>query len=216
MKAKKYFLLTVSVISTLVVLSPRLWASEDYEELSYEQLVDRLSKKRATVLSPRDTTFDSIRLHAGVGLLTSVANIHTSGADAKLQNGFDLSLGVDLFSPNWTSEFAIRNFGTTESGSESRSLREFAIKTFYRSGINQKIAWKIGGGFGSRSLRVTDVARNIYINETSPALIGFGGLESFLSRNLSIGVELGVRTALSAKSVDQGSVDGAVRLDTHF
>lgn len=197
-------------------MSPSLSASEDYEEISYDQLLDRLSKKRTTIMSSNDSTFDSIKLHAGFGLLTSVASIQTSGSDVKMQNGFDLTLGIDLFSPNWTSEFAIRNFGTTENGSESRSLREFALKTFYRKGVNQKIAWKIGGGFGSRTLRVTDAPRNVYINETTPSLIGFGGIETFLSPKLSLGFELGARTALSSRAADQGSIDGAVRIDTHF
>lgn len=216
MNAKKYFILALVFVTSILLTSARLWASEDYEEISYDQLLDRLSKKRSTILSNSDTTFDDIKLHAGLGLLTSAANIRTSGSDVKFQNGFDLSLGIDLFSPNWTSEFAIRNFGTTENGSESRSLREFALKTFYRRGVNQKIAWKIGGGFGSRTLRVSDPARNIYVNETTPALIGFGGLETFLSRSLSLGFELGARSALSSRATDQGSIDGAIRLDTHF
>lgn len=80
--------------------------SQDYEEVSYEDLIQRLSKKKTKVMNEQvgASVLDDIMIHAGIGLTTSALNYFDGkGTGEKHANGFQLSFGIDLFSPNWAS-----------------------------------------------------------------------------------------------------------------
>jgi hypothetical protein len=214
MKMQKVLLfLSVLLGSTLVQ------AAGEYEEVSYDDLVNQINKRKSSVIRNANDPLDDIKLHAGFGLITSANNVRTTsgGRDTlKYQNGFQISLGIDLFSPNWSSELAIRNFGKAESGTETRSLREFDLKFMNRDHWTDKTGYRLGAGIGNRYLKIDDEYNEVSVNDTTPTALLFGGIDAFASKNLSIGVEAGLRTSMVNQSADKNSFDLTVRLDTYF
>src|SRR5689334_20548769 len=97
---------------SLLASSTFVWAAADYEEVSYDDLLNQINKRKTHVIQNANDPLDQMRLHAGFGLITSANNINTGGGrdTLKYQNGFQLSLGIDLFSPNWIAETTLRNF----------------------------------------------------------------------------------------------------------
>jgi hypothetical protein len=192
--------------------------AQEYEEVSYDDLVRQISSKKSKVVEQKTSILDDITLHAGVGLVTSSMNVSESNRNLQMQmQGFQISLGVDLFSPNFVAEGAIRNFGTGASGDESRTFRELDLKVFYRSLPSSNIGnvgYRFGAGLGTQYLTVSDPSNQI--NEATPASILFAGIETNLSKNFGVGAELGYRSSLLSSSADRDSVDLMLRLDTYF
>jgi len=214
MKLQKGFLISILLLASTLVQA----AGKEYEEVSYDDLVNQLNKKKSSVIRGANDPFDDIQLHAGFGLITSANSVNTGGARdvLKYQNGFQLSLGIDLFSPNWTAETAIRNFGQARSGTETRSLREFDLKFMHRDSIKDKLGFRLGTGIGNRYLIIDDAENNIAINDNTPTALFFGGLDVFASKKLSIGIEAGLRTSMINQTADKSAADITVRMDTYF
>ncbi len=207
--SKGFWLAAALLVSTLA-------QAADYEEVSYDDLVNQINKRKNSVVQNANDPLDSIKLHAGVGLLTSANNINTGqGSDTvKYQNGFQLSLGIDLFSPEWAAETALRNFGQAKSGSETRSLREFDLKLMHRHMLSSSSGFRLGAGIGTRYLKIDDI--NVNIDDTTPTALIFGGLDIYAAKNFSVGIESGFRTSMVNQTSDRGSLDLTVRLDTYF
>ena len=188
-----------------------------YQEVTYDDLLNQLSRKKSQLQSDKNSPFDKIMFHAGLGLISSAISVQIDGKDrTKYQNGFQLSLGVDLFSEVWATEGVIRNFGTVKSGNETRSLREFDLKVFHRIQINSDSGLRFGAGLGTRYLKINDALSGLAINDNTPVTTIFGGLDSFLSKSTSLGVETGFRTAMISRTHDKNSVDITLRLDIYF
>ncbi len=207
----------VSFVGLLFLLETKVQAQE-YEEVSYEDLVNQINKKRARVSETSNNTsiLDDITIHAGFGLLTSSMLVSESVRNSQIQlNGFQLSFGIDLFSPLWVAEAAIRNFGSGSSGSANYSFRELDMKVLYRSAANPgDIGIRVGGGLATQYLTLNDVGASI--DESAPASVVFAGVESKVSRNLAIGAELGYRNSLLSNAANRDSVDLTFRLDSFF
>jgi hypothetical protein len=161
---------------------------------------------------------DQIQLHAGLGLISSANSIRAAGQrdQIKYQSGFQLTLGIDLFSPSWVAETALRNFGQVRSGTEVRSLREFDLKLMNRNLISDVTGYRAGLGIGHRYLKIDDEANNLSINDNTPTALFFVGLETYLSKTLSIGLEAGLRSSMVIETADKASADLTLRLDTYF
>jgi len=203
-------------ITSIFVAETKVWA-DDYEEVSYEDLVHQINRRRSQVSeSTSSNMLDDITLHAGVSLLTSTLQISEAGKIDNLQmNGFQISFGIDLFSPNWVAEGAIRNFGTGSAGIVNYSFRELDMKVVYRvpAAIGE-MGFRAGAGLATQYLNLTDGA--YAVNESTPASIIFGGLEGKLSRNFALGGELGYRSALVNTAANRNSLDLSLRLDAFF
>lgn len=206
------FLGLVTIISSLA------WAATETEEVTYDDLVNQLQQKRRRVeKSTAEHPLDHLQIHAGVGLISSTNRLEIpESRGERTLNGFQISVGIDLFSPEWVSEIVLRNFGTSERGSETRSLRELDLRAFYRGSLSRQLGYRLGGGLGTRYFRFADSRLRISRGEETPCFVGFGGFESYLSNQVSLGVELGARTALLDRSIDRSSFDLMVRLDTFF
>lgn len=212
MKLQKGFLISILLfISTLV-------QAADYEEVSYDDLVNQINKRKSSIIRNSNDPLDQIKLHAGVGLISSANSVNTGrGQDAiKFQNGFQLSLGIDLFSPKWAAETALRNFGQARSGTESRSLREFDLKVMHRDLFSSTAGYRLGAGIGNRYLKIDDEANGIAVNDNTPTALFFGGVDAYVSKNMSLGMEGGLRTSMINQTADKSAVDVTIRLDTYF
>ncbi len=218
MKQSKGFWFSALLAPALVTVlfSTMVQAADDYEEVSYDDLVQQIHQKKNNVVRNANDPLDALKIHAGVGLLTSANNVNTGrGSDTmKYQNGFQLSLGIDLFSPEWASEMALRNFGQARSGSETRSLREFDLKLMRRDHISSSTGFRAGAGIGTRFLKINDV--DVNIDDSTPTAMIFGGLDIYAAKNFSVGAEAGFRTSMVNQTADKGALDLTIRLDTYF
>lgn len=213
MKLQKGFLFLLISLSTTLVQ-----AATEYEEVSYDDLVNQINKRKSSVIRNANDPLDDIKLHAGFGLITSANNVNTGqGRDTlKYQNGFQLSLGIDLFSPYWSSELAIRNFGQAKSGTETRSLREFDLKFMNRNHLSEGAGYRLGAGIGNRYLKIDDDYNGVAIDDSTPTALFFGGIDAYVNKNISFGIEGGLRTSMVNQTADKSAFDLTVRLDTYF
>lgn len=189
----------------------------EYEEVSYDDLVNQLHQKKTSVIQNANDPLDANILHAGFGLITSANSLNIRGDNTiKYQNGFQLSLGIDLFSPQWVAEAALRNFGQAHSGTESRTLREFDLKLIHRDRLSADVGYRLGAGIGNRYLKLIDDTNGVAIEDNTPTSIFFAGFDFFASKNMSVGVELGLRTSMVNSTTDRNAADLMIRLDTYF
>ncbi|MBX2989249.1 MAG: hypothetical protein KF802_15280 [Bdellovibrionaceae bacterium] len=188
-------------------------ASEEVEELSYEDLVEQLSSRQKAQAPPAGSPFDEVRIHPGLGFVNSFSSFQVDGKNlSRNQNGMQLSLGVDLFSPNWMAEVAWRNFGETRAGAEEHYLRELDLKFLHRSPIDANWDYRLQGGLAQRQLRLTDEAKNIRISDDTPAVLGSIGAAARLNSLSSLNFDLGARSPVVGRTADKGSVDFSVEL----
>lgn len=217
-KALQFVLITVSVSFTQIFTPTLVQAASrngDYEEVSYDDLLNELNAKKSTLTQKQDSSFDEIRLHAGIGYANSFTNIATQNQNFNRHaTGIQLSLGMDLFSPNWYSEGVFKNFGLTSYGTEEMTLREFDLKLGYTSKLENIWSYSISSGLSNRFLRFTDSSRNIDIDSTTPSLIISTGFNAQVHKNLSLGTEVSVHSAIISRTADKNSFDFAFRLTT--
>lgn len=214
-KAQKTSWLSWLTVATMVLFSTKVLA-EEVKELTYEDLVERLSQKKARVIRNQNDIRDDLKIHAGFGLLSSMNSVNAGyGHDEiKYQNGFQISLGIDLLSPLWASEVALRNFGQVKSGTETRTLREFDLKFFHHDMFSRNSGYRLGAGLGTRYFKLQD--RDLDIDESTPTVLMMGGLDIFASSNFSVGLETGFRTSMVNNSADKGGLDLTLRMDAYF
>lgn len=211
---KRFLQSLLLIVLTLVAAKVQ---AEKVEEISYDDLVNRLNKKKSQYSAPSGTNLDDIALHAGAGLVSSFTTLNVNGTDFSRQiNGFQISFGIDLFHPSWMAEGALRNFGNTTIGSETLTLRENDLKVLYRAKVNDKAGFRAGTGLSTRSTKYENRSTGADISESTPSWIFFGGLEAYVNKSLSLGIEGGYRSSMISRNSDKGAIDMMVRLDTHF
>lgn len=190
-------------------------SKEDYEEVSYDDLLNELSAKKKNMASGQTSSFDDVRLHAGIGYVNGFTNISAGNSNYNRHaNGIQLSLGMDLFSPNWYSEGVFKNYGVTSSGSEELTLRELDLKIGYTNKLESIWSYNIATGLSNRFLQFTDTAKDVRVDDTTPSLIISTGFAAQVHRHLSIGAEVSAHTAMVNKTADKNSFDFAFRLST--
>ncbi len=191
-------------------------AGTNYEEVSFENLLSELSRKENRHLVATDP-FEDIQIHAGMGLITSVSNVSSRAQETYVyQSGIQLALGIDLFSPFWMSEGTFRNYGKNSYGGENFYLKEFEFKLMFQNPIKDSTKLRFGGGLAARYLTIEN--RNSLATEkiTTPDSVITFGMDTALSKGLSLGVDFSGRSNMTPKSVDRYAADMTVRLDTHF
>lgn len=200
--------------STLVQAAPASSASE-YEEVSYDDLLNELSAKKKTMARSHNDSLDTTRIHAGIGYANTFSNISTQQQNFNRHaSGIQLSVGMDLFSPNWYSEGVFRNYGLTSSGSEELTLREVDLKIGYTNRLQSIWNYSISSGLSNRFLRFVDPTRSIDVDEVTPSLVISTGFSAQVHRNLSIGAEASAKSAIVNRTADKNSFDFAFRITT--
>ncbi|GIL17778.1 MAG: hypothetical protein BroJett040_15290 [Oligoflexia bacterium] len=217
MKRSFQILFFVVITFTLMALSTKVQAS-DYEEVSYDDLINRLNKKKSKVIQSQSSSpLDDIMIHAGFGLVTTVSNVNFGDRNySHTYNGFQLSFGIDLFSPDWVAEGAIRNYGNAQTGSEYRTLRETDMKVMYRGKTSDRGGYRLGTGLATRYFKVNDPINNVHISDTTPSALFFGGIDASINRHFGVGIEVGYRSAMVNYTSDKNSVDFMLRMDSFF
>lgn len=206
----KLLMMTLLIAFSVTTKAQSSFSSNDeVEELSYEDLVDRLSaKQRLNVSRQVDSPFDRIQIHGGVGIVNSFSTFRIQGKnEARFQNGMQLSAGVDLFSPKWMTEVAWRNFGLNRSGTEEHSLTELDLRVGYRDLIEGPWHYRLQSGLTQRNLRLIDEVQGYEITAQTPALLASAAAILKFSPNASLQIEAGGRAPVIDRTADKGSLD---------
>lgn len=184
-------------------------STAEYEEVGYEDLVRQISSKKKNIEDRRQPhPFDQVMIHSGVGYVNSFTVMDIQNRESqKYQNGIELSLGVDLFSPNWYAETSFRNFGVTSYGPQEIILKELDLKVGFKDHLQKPFVFKIDGGLANRYLKINDSDRDVAINDTTPMLLGTVGIAAELSPLISLGVNFSGKSALISRTADKSAFD---------
>jgi hypothetical protein len=219
MKLKNLFIAVLLVGLPLKAFS----STEDEDFMSYDAIVNELSSSSKSSLPglPEGDSFDSILLHAGVGLATSYVFLSPKEGPRSygFLKGFEANLGIDLFSRNWLAEGSLRSFGTEELRRDSyASLKEFDLKVVYQDALTGKMLFRLGGGMAARYLnyKFENDKGTQEQKFSTPATLISAGLKAQITSALSIGTELGYRSALVQDTIDDSAIDASLRLDARF
>ncbi|MCB0351400.1 MAG: hypothetical protein KDD38_09470 [Bdellovibrionales bacterium] len=185
----------------------------------YDSIVKELTSSTYSNKSINTST-EMIKFHAGLGVLTSrlSMNLPKGLPSLKTLRGFEARFGIDLFSPNWVAETAVRTFNPEEFADAELSMREFDLLLLYTAAIDRPIHFNIGGGMSARYLDISGgtISEQFARKNTTPASVLTTGLHAFLTPGLSIGAQLSYRSPIVRETIDNGSLDGSVRLAGRF
>jgi hypothetical protein len=187
---------------------------------SYDEIVDKLSRYDDAPTEPSQSSRGGVRsfsrAHIGLGIAQSFFDADVAGLDSRVQNqgGLIINLGVDLLSSTWGVEGSYTNFGSQNTDSTEINLREFSLKGLYKPQLSSSWVMRLGLGLSSRFLDISNMA-GVSSYQTPSGLFLFG-MDSYISRRISIGADLSFKTAMISDTIDQSSVDLSFRVDTHF
>ena len=206
-------ILLSTLTSTIVWASSSQDSGKNYEELSYDDLLNELTSKKQKLQESNST--ETPRLHAGIGYAHSFSNFATNGDKfSRHATGIQLSVGTDLISPEWYAEGIFRNYNSDPDGSENFSLRELEAKIGYTNLLQNVWHYSISTGISNRFLKFSDSSRGINVDESTPDLVVATGIFAQVHKNISFGGEVSARTSMVSHSADQNSFDFALRLNT--
>jgi len=217
----KKFIYSLSI--SLVALA--LWPSQsparsaedpEYEEVSYDDLLQRISHKKTYLKQESASPFDDVLIHVGLGYVTAFSQTSIQGNNLSNQfSGLQLSLGINLFSPHWYSEAAWRNYGVQNHFTQETGLRELDFRLGYQDALNGQWNYRLGTGLATRFFHYSDTAKDINIDATTPAMMINFGLFAKMSEFVSLGAEASFRSPL-VSSNDKGSWDLSLQTLTSF
>lgn len=190
--------------------------STEYEEVSYDDLLGRISNKKSYLKKESVSPFDDVLIHVGLGYVSSFSR--TSIPENQLSNqlsGLQLSLGINLFSPRWYSEANWRNFGVYSRFAQEISLRELDFRIGFQDELSAKWKYRLSTGLATRFLHFSDAQKSISMDTTTPAMIVSFGIFASLSDYVSLGAETSMRSPL-VSSTDKGSWDLSLQTLTSF
>lgn len=217
-KSSLFTALAVALLSTVVptlVQASEPKDSRDYQEVTYDDLLNELSSKQKQQTANGYSPFDQVMIHAGLGYISSFSNYQANNQNfSRFQTGLQLSLGIDLFSPNWYSEGVFRNYGVSSQGDETINLKEFDLKVGYKAPLSGVWSYTLATGLANRFLTIQDPSRDIHVDSTTPSLLVSGGVYLNPNRNVAIGVETSAHSALVSRTADKDSFDFALRVIT--
>lgn len=218
------FLSLLLSLSVSILTPPLAWASstikasssnnDDYEEVSYDDLLLKLSSKTKKNHANSSSSFDDIKIHAGIGYINSFADIKTSaGTLRRHQNGLQLAVGMELFSTNWYSESSFKNFGITTGVSDEVSLKEVEIKIGYKNQVQRPWSFLVNTGISNRFLNYTNFSTQERISATTPSMLIGMGLSAGITEQLSLSFEMNGKSPIVNETTDRGSFDFSLRMN---
>ncbi|MEK6556262.1 MAG: hypothetical protein AABZ31_13530 [Bdellovibrionota bacterium] len=219
MKKNNAALFSLFGLTLTLLAAPLVQASEDYS--SYDDIIKNLkgSEISAAYSGTAKSDFDSIKIHAGAGLVNSNLRLDTPKglASNATVRGVELFVGIDLFSPAWIAEGAVRTFTSERFSGTTLSLREFDLKVISRNQISKTMFWRAGAGMSARYLdfaeKPAQLEKRAY---TTPASEFVAGLGAQFSPAFSAGIDLSYKNSLINDTIDKSSVDGNIRLTGTF
>lgn len=194
------------------------YAEENYS--GYDSIIRELSGSQHSSISTTSSgAMDVIRFHAGVGMIATHVSLDLPKPlpQKKTLRGFEARLGIDLFSPRWVAEGAVRTFDPENIAEGQISLREFDLLVVYKNRAAKSLEMSIGGGMSARYLDITGgVAGEFPRSNTTPASVFLFGLNAYITPAFSLGAQVSYRSPLVQETVDNGSFDGGLKIAGHW
>lgn len=209
-----------------LTLATNMFCSESIAEenwFGYDAIVDELSQQTRSKAPKTKLSSEQpdILFHAGIGLTSSYVGLDqgATGAQGSFGRGFEVNLGIDLFTPRWIAEGSVRNYRFDQINQQNElRLIEFDLKLIHTDFLSKNIKYRLGGGLSARYL---DFRRNQGDSRgeqqfNSPASILMVGFSTDLAPGLTLGSDLSYRQTLVSENIENSSVALGLRLDTHF
>jgi hypothetical protein len=200
-KQNLFLMMAMLLIGSLVQA-----ATEDYEELSYNDLVNQLAKKKSVVQTSAELSSEKSYL-VRVGFSNSFAKVNSSSARYDVsQGGVLIGVAADLDQKKWFTEGVFKNYSSIDHPGITTSFRELEARLGLQSHLNQKYGMRAFVGANFRFLDTKEVANKKTDSLLTPSMaVGMNG-DMMLNPIFSIGTEVIYRSPLSA-TADLGSWD---------
>lgn len=185
------------------------------EELGYDEIVSRLSKKKGVDQVEAPELRPKIKLSAGY--TTSFSNLSFKGQGGLWQHaGLQFTGSMLIPNSSWMGEAAFKNYANSTKGSQEFSARQLDFNIHYRmEGLGN---WKpfAGLGLSTRFMRFIDLDRRATVDETSTAFQALGGLALETQEGLSLALVGSGRSPLDGAQLDRGALEVALNLGFLF
>lgn len=203
----KVSFLFFSILLFLLTSQSALSQSQETEEYSYEELLDKIkTKQKKYIRKTAGTPWDQIYIYPSFAIIQAYTKIASDLSPSFYHSGLQISLGMDLFSEHWFSETAFRNFGASKSESKELFLKELDFKIGHKNYLSDSVEYRFALGVSTRTIRLSDEATGFHQESKNPALISSIGLLSTLPNSpLLLGLEFNYRSLLVANEFDKGS-----------
>lgn len=162
---------------------------------------------------------DTVRFHLSGGMVTSQISLDLPGGlpQSATLHGYEVGLGIDLFSPNWQAQFDVRTYEPDDFGNNQLTFHEFDLLVLHNSAIASQLSWTIGAGMAARYLDLKfPVTAGGDTGYSTPASVIATGLSFAFTPGFSVDALVSLRSRLVEDTPDAGSIDGAIHLTGHF
>lgn len=190
---------------------------------SYEDIVRELSgpNRVNTRIGSDGTQFEKIRLHAQVGGIASrvALKLPSSLPSSVSLGGVEAVLGIDLFSPRWIAEGALRSYNPKDFADSEISMKEFDLRVVHQVPLWKTMDFRWGIGMSARYLSFSNElaeSQDTALEYTTPASVFLLGAQTKFSHAVGLTAELAYRSRLVSDTVDRNSIDGSIRISGSF
>ncbi len=210
------------MILVLILLGSTNVAADEESYTSYDDIVAEL---RATAEQPTkpesDLEWEAVALHAGMGLTAETLSFETPDgiSGSGILKGIEAHVGMNIFSRKARAEFLFRTYAKEPIASGvSADLKEFELRVVFLPMVNDKMNFRLGGGFAARDLQLSARSgefRNEYASST-PASTFFLGVERKVTHNLTFGPDVSYRSSMVSDSIDRRAFNATLRMNATF
>jgi hypothetical protein len=136
---------------------------------------------------------------------------------SRMEDGVQLGVGIDLFSPEWVAEGVLKNFGRSTQNDGVLALREFDLRLSYlKQAPQHRFQMRFANGLGARYLRYTNSLSGFDQFQTTPVyLLGVGFLVP-VGSHFDLDFEVQSHLALISDSIDRHGMAVVFRLGNVF
>jgi hypothetical protein len=200
------------ILIIITLLSTQITRAATSGSLDYDGYT---STNRASV--EEDTNiFDETRFHGGVGLLQSYQDVNVGNGKRERGGirGFELNVGVDLFSPSWIAQGILTFLPENALGESSLSSNAFELRIIYEKPIFYGVTLHGGVGLANRfyDIKTKGLPDHTFYSGASVLVLG---ADYWPSGDVSAGVEVSNHLPI-ANGDDPTSVDMGIKLSGHF
>lgn len=190
---------------------------------SHAAINDDFGFSYGKVTKDEPSLFEENRLHVGAALVHSFQDYQIAPGTRERGGlrGFELSLGLDLFSQNWIAQAIVSNFPDTAISDTNLATNGFELRLIYERPILYGVTLHGGFGLGNRFYNIktrqrpnSNISNKTQTFQSGATTFAFGA-DYWPAGEVSAGVEISTRLPM-ASGDDPSSVDFGIKLSGHF
>ncbi len=193
------------------------------DEIPYEQLVRELNSKvhqqqRQWVQNTSIDPFEKLQIHLSLGFIQTVNTLQIADRSiSRLEDGFQLGAGIDLFSKEWIAEGILKNFGQSTQNESRLALREFDLRLAYlQEAPEHRMKLRLTNGLGARYLRYNSLWSKVNTYQTTPIYVVGVGFIIPMGSHFELDFEFQGHMSLISDTIDRQGLGIVIRLDNIF